>query len=46
MTYTFTDYEGTVIVRAELETLADFNELIKKLLDKRDSTYPQKEELK
>lgn len=54
MHYTITDFDldrdgkKGVVVRAELETLGDFNELIKKLLDKRDSTYPypQKEDLK
>ena len=54
MYYTITDLDldrdgkKGVVVRAELETLADFNELLKKLLDKRDSVfpYPQKGELK
>lgn len=37
-----------VVVRAELETLKDFNELIKKLLEKRDAIFPnqRKEESK
>jgi hypothetical protein len=50
MYYTITDFDSDgkrgIVVRAELETLKDFNELIKKLLEKRDTTYPQKEESK
>ena len=48
MTYTLTEFEGAVIARAELRTLADYNEFIKKLLDRRDQAfpYPQKEETK
>ncbi len=48
MSYTITEFEDAVIVRAELRTLADYNELIKKLLDRRDRAfpYPQKEEKK
>lgn len=50
MHYTITDFDldqngkKGVVVRAELETLDDFNELIKKLSERRDRDYPQQKE--
>lgn len=52
MYYTITDLDldrdgkKGVVVRAELETLGDFNELIDKLFKYRDKRYPQKGEPK
>lgn len=40
MTYTFTEHRGAIIVQAKLETAEHFNELIKRLLDKRQQVYP------
>ena len=49
MRYTMIDEpDGSITLRAELKTVHDYNDLIKKLFDKRDALFhtPKKEEPK